>query len=64
LTGLLGLLGSGLLSRPLGIVVIGVDMICSSGFVFIGRVFWDFQGKRGYSKDRGEEESAVVVRGS
>jgi hypothetical protein len=43
LTGLPGLLGSGSSSRPLGIVVMGVDMICGGGFVFIeafvGEVF-------------------------
>jgi hypothetical protein len=64
LTGLLGLPGSGSSSRPLGIVVMGVDMICGGGFAFVGRVFRDFRGKRGYSKDRGEEGSAAVVKGS
>jgi hypothetical protein len=67
LTGLPGLLGSGSLSRPLGIVVIGVDMICSSGFVFVeafvGEVFRDCK-RRGDSKNRGEEGSAIVVKGS
>jgi hypothetical protein len=39
LTGLLGLLGSGLSSRPLGIVVIGVDIIYSDQFVFVEGVY-------------------------
>jgi hypothetical protein len=43
LTGLLDLLdlklGSGLLSRPLGIVVIGVDIVCGSGFAFVEGVY-------------------------
>jgi hypothetical protein len=50
LTGLPGLLGSSLLSRPLGIVVMGVDMICSGQFAFVEGVCRG--GFSGFSREK------------
>ena len=50
MTGLLGLLGSSLLSRPLGIVIIGVDIIYSSQFMFIESVYRE--GFLGFSREK------------
>ena len=57
-------LGSGLSSRPLGIVVMGVDMICGGQFAFVEGVCRE--GFSGFSGEKKvfEEGSAAVVKGS
>ena len=57
-------LGSGSSSRPPGIVVMGVDIVCSGQFAFVEGVCRE--GFSGFSGEKKvfEEGSAVVVKGS
>ena len=57
-------LGSGSLSRLPGIVVIGVNMICSSQYAFIEGVYRE--GFSGFLREKRvfKEGSTVVIKGS
>ena len=50
MTGLPGLPGSGSSSRPLGIVVMGADMICGGQFAFVEGVCRE--GFSGFSREK------------